>query len=117
MKTVLLQRAPGSVKPLHWHAKLHLRAEGQPFRAPHHTVSEIGAIAELAIAAGGVLYIEDVDQWRVSTLQSIRRTWAMMNPVIRPVLIFTFRPSGTTISDVLARRLEALPAIDLHEVL
>jgi len=52
---------------------------GRPFRAPHHTVSALGLcgegrggrrdISESSLATGGVLFLDEADEFRQSTLE------------------------------------------------
>lgn len=57
------------------------------FRAPHHTVSQGGLVAELAISAGGVLYLDEADQFRSSALSILFSTMGFMHPDVRPVVV------------------------------
>jgi hypothetical protein len=59
-----------------------------PFRAPHHTCSEAGLFGcskykkphwrpgELALAHGGVLYLDELENWRGSLLQRVAKAHA-----------------------------------------
>jgi len=67
--------------------QLHREKGRGPFRAPHHSVSEVGAIAELALAAGGVYLMDEAREWRSNVRASVLRTWALMPPEARPVLV------------------------------
>lgn len=67
--------------------ELHREKGRGPFRAPHHTVSEVGAIAELALAAGGVYLMDEAREWRSNVRASVLRTWALMDPEFRPILV------------------------------
>jgi hypothetical protein len=58
-----------------------------PFRAPHHTISELGALSELALAAGGILYLNEAIEFRKPVLSAIYRVWVKMYPKVRPVII------------------------------
>jgi hypothetical protein len=67
--------------------QLHREKGRGPFRAPHHSVSEVGAIAELALAAGGVYLMDEAREWRSNVRASVLRTWALMPPEARPILV------------------------------
>lgn len=60
-----------------------------PFRAPHHTVSRVGALGELARAAGGVLLLDDAQEFKADTLRQLIREWQSMG-IMRPVLVMLF---------------------------
>ncbi len=62
-----------------------------PLRAPHHTCSRLALGHELALAAGGVLYLDDLSEWRRAQLQDITRTWVEMDGASRPHLVLGFR--------------------------
>jgi hypothetical protein len=44
---------------------------GGPLRAPHHTISRDGLIQEAGLAMGGVLYLDDVDEFKASDLRAL----------------------------------------------
>jgi magnesium chelatase family protein len=54
---------------------------GVPFRAPHHSVSEAGLVGggtsprpgEVSLAHGGVLLLDEVQEFRLAALQAVRR--------------------------------------------
>jgi len=54
-------------------------ASSRPFRAPHHTVSDVGLLGggtpirpgELSLAHQGVLYLDDIQEFRKSTLDAL----------------------------------------------
>jgi hypothetical protein len=73
--------------PTAWRHAATLRLAGRPIRAPHHTVSERGALLELAVSAGGVLVISEAREFHAATLAMILRVWADMHPSARPVLV------------------------------
>ncbi len=57
------------------------------FRAPHHTVSQGGLVGELAISAGGVLYLDEADQFRSAALSILFSTMGFMHPDARPIVV------------------------------
>jgi hypothetical protein len=57
------------------------------YRAPHHTVSAAGLVGELAISAGGILYLEEADQLLRSALHGMLNTMAFMHPDARPLVV------------------------------
>jgi len=63
---------------------------GGPFRAPHHTVSRAGITSELALAAGGVLYLDEVHEFSLSALGTVASIWERMDARVRPVLVFGY---------------------------
>lgn len=70
-------------------------AQGKPCRAPHHTVSLTGLMGELAIAAGGVLWVDSAEDYRRGDLLILCNTWAAMMPDVRPTVIFALnRPDA-----------------------
>jgi len=60
-------------------------------RAPHHTVSQAGLIGELAIAAGGVLLLDEVEEFSRLALHVMRNHLDAMHEDVRPVLFLTTR--------------------------
>lgn len=64
--------------------------DGMPLRAPHHTVSLAGALQELVLAAGGLLYLDETPEFKLDTLRAIFRAWGLMHPKVRPVLVIDF---------------------------
>jgi len=63
---------------------------GRPFRAPHHSVSHAGLIGELALAAGGILFLDCVEEFRGSALTSLRNHIEMMARDVKPTLFVTY---------------------------
>lgn len=75
------------------------------FRAPHCSASQIALVAELAIAAGGVLFLDEAEAFRASYLDAVICTWREMPERVRPVLVLRFRhPPGGRLRDTLTRR-------------
>lgn len=64
-------------------------ALGRNFRAPHHTVSQAGLVSELAIAACGVLLLDEVESFSAQALRSLRNTLEFMHEDARPALFLT----------------------------
>lgn len=58
-------------------------------RAPHHSVSSAGLVGELAIAAGGILLLDCVEEFRGSTLLTMKNHLDMMAEHVRPLLFLT----------------------------
>ncbi len=94
---------------------------GGPLRCPHHTVSRLGALSELALAAGGVLYLDETLEFNRQVIRDIVGTWKRMDPRVRPVLVLGMRfvrpdwlPQFPSKDDLAL--VEALPPIDQHEV-
>jgi len=69
-------------------------------RAPHHTVSQAGLIGELCIAAGGVLLLDEVEEFRESALRALKSHLNFMHEDVRPVLVLT-SPDGLLRASVL----------------
>lgn len=64
---------------------------GGNFRAPHHTVSGAGMAGELALAAGGVLYLDEANEFSRSSISTIKNLVPMMDSKVRPLLIVGIR--------------------------
>lgn len=60
-----------------------------PFRAPHHSVSQAGLVGELALAAGGILFLDSIEEFRGSALLVLKNHLAMMAEGVRPLLFVT----------------------------
>jgi magnesium chelatase family protein len=91
-KTLLARRLPGILPPLTReesletsaiHSAWGLRADSlaaRPFRAPHHTVSDAALVGggsfprpgELSLAHNGVLFLDELPEFRRSALESMR---------------------------------------------
>ncbi len=82
---MLTFKEPGSGAT--WLARRMARRRNGLFRAPHHTASDIGAQGELAIAAGGTLYLDEALKFRRNTLAQLLSTWRMMPEAVRPDLV------------------------------
>lgn len=83
-------------------ALLEARAEASslkgPFRAPHHTVSDVGLLGELAIAAGGVLWLDSAELFQRTALAQMASIWAHMKPALRPDVIFALTDPEAVVS-------------------
>jgi magnesium chelatase family protein len=95
-KTMLARRLPGILPPLSAAEALEVTAihsvagllttarglvPGRPFRAPHHTVSEVGLVGggdhprpgEVSLAHNGVLFLDELAEFRRSALEALRQ--------------------------------------------
>jgi magnesium chelatase family protein len=95
-KTMLARRLPGLLPPLSTEEALEVTAihsvagllsasrglsRGRPFRAPHHTVSEIGLVGggdgprpgEVSLAHHGVLFLDELAEFRRAALEALRQ--------------------------------------------
>jgi magnesium chelatase family protein len=96
-KTMLARRLPGLLPPLSQDEALQVTAihsvagllsasrgvsRVRPFRAPHHTVSEVGLVGgggelprpgEVSLAHEGVLFLDELAEFRRSALESLRQ--------------------------------------------
>jgi hypothetical protein len=70
-----------------WLARRMARRRNGLFRAPHHTVSGLGLISELAISAGGTLLLDEAIEFRRSGVRQLLSTWRAMPKAIRPDLV------------------------------
>jgi magnesium chelatase family protein len=94
-KTMLARRLPGLLPPLSTEEALEVMAihsiagllgstrlsRQRPFRAPHHTVSEVGLVGggdgtrpgEVSLAHHGVLFLDELAELRRSALEALRQ--------------------------------------------
>lgn len=94
-KTMLASRLPSILPPLTQDEKLEtariwsvagqgigsIVAGRRPFRAPHHSISTAGLVGggnpvrpgEISLAHGGALYMDELPEFKPSTLQAIRQ--------------------------------------------
>src|SRR5580704_4281904 len=95
-KTMLARRLPGLLPPLSTEEALEVTAihsvagllsawrglsRARPFRAPHHTVSEIGLVGggdgprpgEVSLAHNGVLFLDELAEFRRGALEALRQ--------------------------------------------
>ena len=66
---------------------------GGNFRAPHHTVGRAAIAGEVALAAGGVLLIDEPAEFSRSVIGMIEHLWIGMVPACRPKIVLTLRAS------------------------
>ena len=66
---------------------------GDSFRAPHHTASRAAIGAEMALAAGGTLLLDEPAEFSRSVVNMIAHTWIRMVPACRPKIILVIRGS------------------------
>jgi magnesium chelatase family protein len=95
-KTMLARRVPGLLPPLSMAEELEVLAihsvagllsstrtgrPARPFRAPHHTVSEVGLVGggdgprpgEVTLAHHGVLFLDELPEFRRAALEALRQ--------------------------------------------
>jgi magnesium chelatase family protein len=95
-KTMLARRLPGLLPPLSNDEALQVTAihsvagmlgharvlsQARPFRAPHHTVSEVGLVGggegprpgEVSLAHNGVLFLDELAEFRRGALEALRQ--------------------------------------------
>ena len=95
-KTMLARRLPGLLPPLSNEEALEVTAiqsiagllsasrglsRARPFRAPHHTVSEVGLVGggdgprpgEVSLAHNGVLFLDELAEFRRGALEALRQ--------------------------------------------
>lgn len=87
-----------SAVPFYRAACGHLDA---PLRCPHHTVSREALIGELALAAGGVLYLTDAQLYTPGTLVRLVNVMVGMHAKARPLLVLDFSAHlGTRVAEL-----------------
>lgn len=103
-RTALAQRVPGILAPLaiDLRADLHCSKDlyGAPFRAPHHTTSRRHLLgdsknpSEVDLAKGGVLFLDELDEFYAETVDEVYRLTYKMP--LRPIIIgaMSSRPCG-----------------------
>lgn len=64
---------------------------GGAFRAPHHTVSVAALAEEIALSAGGVLYLDSAWEWGRQQLRCIEVVCGGMDHRVRPLILVGFR--------------------------
>lgn len=120
-RTALARRLPGILAPLAdiLRESLHPNAtcvEGVPFRAPHHTISQralLGTVkdaskSEIELARGGVLFLDEIDEFRRSEVDEVFRLSFKMP--LRPLIIGAMhtcpcgRPSACTATCTTAQK-------------
>jgi len=78
-----------------YEAKTLADEQGRPFRAPHHTVGACALVGEVALAAGGILYLEEVERFDAQALRvalGVVRSMECMKHDHTPLVIV--EPSG-----------------------
>lgn len=103
MRYELITAPAGAFGLVHRASQL-AKAEGGPMRAPHHTVGGHGAMIELALAAGGVLFLEDPAEFSGPVLRALLTTAGHMHCPPRILLGVRGRnatsASGARLADV-----------------
>lgn len=66
---------------------------GDHIRAPHYTASRAAIGAEMALAAGGVLLLDEPAEFTRSVVDLIADIWVHMIPKCRPRIIMVIRDS------------------------
>lgn len=61
-------------------------------RAPHHTVSELGMMGELALAATGVLVLLEAQEFRKSVMLRALSVLRQMPSKARPITVLQYPP-------------------------
>lgn len=97
--------APTTISGIIRKAREIATEQGGNFRAPHFTVSRAGMVGEMALAAGGVLLLDEPAEFSRTAINAVAHIWAAMDPACRPRLILTIRGNGddATTASKLAR--------------
>ncbi|MHA1572969.1 MAG: ATP-binding protein [Alphaproteobacteria bacterium] len=61
------------------------------FRAPHYTVSDRAMAEEIALAAGGVLVLDEPNEYSRSAIETIARLVPQMHERVRPKVVAIVR--------------------------
>lgn len=80
---------------------------GRAFRAPHFTVSERVIVEEVAMAAGGVLLLDEPTQYNRACLTAVLRVVSGMQPSVRPVVCAIVRTDDPETLEEIDSRFEA----------
>jgi hypothetical protein len=117
MTTVLVQSTSG----IGITARARQLADGKRLRAPHHSCSDKALLSELALAAGGVLYLDEVLEFPARNLRVLFQTWCRMDAEVQPLLVLGIqfrRPDWLeqfpSVTDL--KVIDTLPPIDAHEI-
>ncbi|OGR13008.1 MAG: hypothetical protein A2341_28115 [Deltaproteobacteria bacterium RIFOXYB12_FULL_58_9] len=90
-----------------------------PLRIPHHTAGPEAMVGEVALAASGILFLDDILEFRTSTLRRTFAVWRQMHPKAQPILVIGLRLSDDQRSAEfewprIQRLAEDLPLIKHH---
>ena len=72
-------------------------APGYPFRAPHYTAPTAAMAGELLLSAHGVLYLDQVEDFRAETLRRI--AWYSLETLATLQIVTSPRPGADRESD------------------
>ncbi len=70
-------------------ARSMAKVRGVNFRAPHYSCSSQGLLGELAISAGGILFLDNADEIPRPSLRLMLHNVAMMHEKERPIIFMT----------------------------